>query len=235
MARYTPAYTSLVGRLKEVEILYRAAGADERKDPIGLRNQINALCRGAIVLLSSHLEAYVKELGEVTLTAVQLKSVIRNSIASQFFYHISKDFIVEIKNTSDPAKIADKIFAFLNTDNEFWARSGHFPNPLPVDRFNKGFSNPAYQKIDHYLKRFGYTSYQADLARELRANYNSTVNMVDHLVDTRNKIAHGDPLTTKTPSDVREMTRVIKEYSRVTDSLFAIWCRDNLCAIRRAP
>lgn len=232
MGRYTSAYVSFVGRLAEVTILYRAAAAKEREDPIALRDEINALCRGSIVLLSSHLEAYIKELGEITLTAMQAKAVSRNNLAAQFFYHISKDYLHEVKDTSEPTKIAEKVFMFLQNDNSFWNRSGPFPNPLPVDRFNRGFSNPAYKKIESYFKRFGYTSYKSDLARLLKANYNVTANMVDHLVDTRNKIAHGDPLTTKTPADVRQMTQVIKDYCRATDSIFATWCKNNICGIR---
>lgn len=232
MSRYTSAYTSLIRRLVEVEILYRGAAVKEKLDPIGFSNEINAFCRGAIVLLCSHLEAYIKELGEITLTALQSKAIARSGIPPQFFYHISKDFITEVKDTSDPAKIAEKMFAFLLSDNSYWDRSGPFPTPLPVDRFNEGFSNPAYKKITRYFNRFGYTSYRSDLAGTLKANYNATVNMVEHLVHVRNKIAHGDLLVTKTPSDVREMTNYIKGYSRATDSTFATWCKANLCSIR---
>src|SRR4051812_17780568 len=111
MARYTSAYVSFISRLVEVEILYRAAARKERQDPVSHRDEINALCRGAIVLLSSHLEAYIKELGEVTLTAIQSKAVTRSNIAAQFFFHISKDLLKEIKDTSDPIRIAEKLFS----------------------------------------------------------------------------------------------------------------------------
>ena len=232
MGRYTLAYSSLSRRLVEVEILYRAAAIKEKKDAIGFSDEINALCRGAIVLLSSHLEGYVKELGEITLNAIHTRSVNRTAVVKRFFYHISKDLINEIKDTSDPERIAEKVFSFLASDLVFWERTGAFPIPLPTDRFNSGFSNPSYLKIVKYFNRFGYHAYRTDLTNILRANYTVTTNMVNHLVDVRNKIAHGDPTATKTPSDVRDMVRIIREYSRVTDSLFGSWCKANLCPIR---
>lgn len=232
MARYTSAYSSFVHRLDEVKILHFSAREKERLNPVGLRREINALCRGAIVLLNAHLEAYIKELGEVALSSIYEKAVSRNALALQFYYHISKDILDELKETSDPHKIANKLFSFLLSDALFWDRSGPFPQALPADRFNRGFSNPAFQKIKAYFNRFGYSDYRGDLARLLQAKYNATVNMVDHLVDTRNKIAHGDPAITKTPTDVESMVEMIRLYCNATDRAFASWCKGSFCAIR---
>jgi RiboL-PSP-HEPN len=232
MARYTSAYSSLILRLDEVELLRRSAAAKERDDPINLRYDINAFCRAGIVLLCAHLEAYIKELGEVALTNIHAKSVPRAILASQFFYHLSKDILDEVQDTSDPIKVASKVFHFLQHDATYWDRVGSFPQPLPVDRFNKGFSNPAFQKIRAYFNRFGCADYKTELARKLKADYTVTVNMVDHLVDTRNKIAHGDPSVTKTPNDVKDMIRIIRAYCQATDVIFASWCKRELCTIR---
>jgi hypothetical protein len=232
MARYTSAYSSLLLRLKEVEVLRRSAAAKERSNPITLRHDINAFCRAAIVLLCAHLEAYVKELGEIALTNIHAKAVARTNLSPQFFYHLSKDILDEVQDTSDPVRIAVKIFDFIQNDFTYWNRVGPFPQPLPVDRFNQGFSNPAFQKIGAYFNRFGCVDYKKELARRLKADYSVTVNMVDHLVDTRNKIAHGDQAATKTPTDVKDMIRIIRTYCGATDGIFASWCKRTLCAIR---
>lgn len=197
MARFTSAYSEFVARLDEVESLRRTAALNERKDPVGFRDEINALSRGAIVLLCGHLEAYIKELGEIALDSMVEKKVPRAQLSSRFYYHISQDLLKEIRDTSDPNKVADKVFAFINSDLEYWSKDGPFPQPVPVDRFNKGFANPAFKKIVKYFNRFGYNSYKNDLADRLKANYHPTVTMVEHLVDTRNKIAHGDPAASK--------------------------------------
>jgi hypothetical protein len=232
MARYTSAYSSFVARLDEVETLRRFAAVKERTDPIGLRNEINALCRGAVVLLCGHLEAYVKELGEVALESMTLKSVPRTNLASRFYYHISKDLIKEIKDTSDPQGIANKVFDFVRSDLEFWSRTGGFPHTIPVARFNKGFASPAFSKIRRYFNRFGYGSYKSDLQARLMANYLPTINMVDHLVDTRNKIAHGDPSASKTPAEVTAMISMIRSFCVSTDAVFASWWKTSFCPIR---
>jgi hypothetical protein len=232
MARYTSAYSSFVERLEEVELLRRLASQREKSDAISLRNEINALCRASIVLLSAHLEAYIKELGEVALMGIHDKSVARASLAPQFYYHISKDILDQVRDTARPDRIATKLFDFLANDLVFWDRTGPFPHPLPIDRFNHGFSNPAFDKIRAYFNRFGYSHYKRDLGRVLKVNYVATINMVDHLVDTRNRIAHGDPAITKTPSDVKDMIEIIQGYCIATDGVFGTWCKTNLCAIR---
>ena len=232
MAKYTSAYSSFVLRIDEVEILRYSAGVKEKSDPIKMGSEINALCRGAVVLLCGHLEAYIKELGEVALNSIHSKAVSRNDLALQFYYHISKDILDEVKDTNDPSKIANKLFDFLQSDYDLWGRTGPFPCPIPVDRFNKGFSNPAFGKVSAYFNRFGYLDYKKDVAHRLQADYNATVNMVDHLVDTRNRIAHGDPAATKTPSDVKDMVKLIRTYCLATDAVFASWCKRCLCSIR---
>jgi hypothetical protein len=232
MARYTTAYSSFVTRPDEVEALRRFAAAKEREDAVALRADISALCRGSVVLLSSHLEAYIKELGELALDSLHAQSVSRASLTSRFFYHISKNALDEIKDTSDPDKISDKVFDFIIEDGEYWSRTGSFPGPVPSERFNKGFSNPAFKKIKAYLNRFGYSDYRRDLAGKLQANFQPTINMVDHLVDTRNKIAHGDPSATKTPSEVKDMVVIVKRYCSETDSVFATWWKNSFCSIR---
>lgn len=232
MARFTTAYSSFVSRLDEVECLRRLAETKERLDPVGMRADISALCRGSVVLLSSHLEAYIKELGEIALDSLHTKHVDRATLTPRFFYHLSKEALDEIKNTSDPEKLGEKIFQFIGSEGQYWVQSGSFPTPLSSEKFNKGFSNPAFSKTQDYFKRFGYSEYQSDLKRKLTSHFLPTKNMIDHLVDVRNKIAHGDPLATKTPADVRDMITIVKVFCMATDSVFAKWWKSNYCAIR---
>ena len=236
MARYTSSYGSFVARLGEVELLRRDAEKKERDDPVNKRDEINALCRGSIVLLSSHVEAYVKEVGELALGYFYIKSVSRAGFSSRFFYHISKDLLDQIKDTSDHDKIAEKVFSFLESDYEFWSKTGSFVKQVPSDRFNQGFSNPAFKKVNSYFRRFGYDNFKNDFYRKLRADAAITENMLDYLVDTRNNIAHGDPSATKTPADLKDMIVIITRFCRVADEIFGDWCKTNFCSIRyRGP
>jgi len=232
MARYTSAYSSFAAQLHEVQLLSSSAALIERSDPIGRRAEINALCRAAIVLLSANVEAYIRELGENALENIHMKAVSRKHISKQFYYHLSKDIIDEIRDTADPVKVANKVFWFIENDSKHWCQAGPFEKPLSAERFNKGFANPKVDKICAYLNRFGYGNYKDDLAQALQSSYKVTINMVDHLVDVRNQIAHGDPTATKPPSDLKEMIRIVRVYCATTDRAFSEWCKNNLCTIR---
>ena len=232
MARYTSAYSSFAAQLTEVQVLRSSAALIERSDPIGRRTEINALCRAAIVLLSAKVEAYIKELGENALLNIYSRAVSRSGISKQFYYHLSKDIIDEIRGTADPVKVANKVFWFIENDGRHWSQAGPFEGPLSAERFNKGFANPKVDKISAYLNRFGYGSHKGDLAQALRSSYSVTINMVDHLVDVRNQIAHGDPTATKPPADLKEMIKIVRVYCATTDMTFSRWCKSNLCTIR---
>lgn len=232
MARFTTAYYDFRSGLIEIATLCRIAAQKERQDPIRFRDEINGICRGTLVLLSAHLEAYIKNLGEKTLDALHTSGVSRQHLNGAIFYHFSKDLLEEVSDTREPNKVAEKVFGFLASDAPFWSRSGPFPQPPPSERFNKGFSNPAYEKIRTYFNRFGYTTYSSDMANRLKADFNTTKNMVNHLVDTRNKIAHGDRSVTKTSRDITDMTAILRKYGKTTDDVFAAWCKKNLCRIR---
>ena len=232
MARFTAAYSVFLDGLTEVNTLRRMAAQKERQNPIGLRHEINGICRGSVVLLSAHLESFIKNLGEITLDALHTKSVARAQLNGAIFYHVSKDMLDEVSDAREPSKVAERVFGFFASDAPFWSRSGPFPQPLPAERFNKGFSNPAFNKIRAYFNRFGYSNYRHDLAQLLKADFQPTRNMVDHLVDTRNKIAHGDPQVTKTPKEIADMTAILRRYGMATDAVFAAWCKANMCIIR---
>ncbi len=199
---------------------------------MGLRHEINALCRGAIVLLSARVEAYVKEVGGVALDAMHSKRVPRARFSDRVFYYASKSILDEIQDTEDPDKIAAKVFSFLQSDGGLWSKTSSLPTPIDADRFSKGFSNPSFGKVCAYFGRFGYSNYSRDLGRILRARYGATTNMINHLVETRNNIAHGDPSATKTPDELRDMMILSRLFCRTTDSVFASWCGSSLCRIR---
>lgn len=233
MTRFTSAYRSFVSRLDEVETLRREASRLERQDAVGKLRQINAMCRGAVILLSSHVEAYIKELGENALESFYQRKVDRSKFSPVLFYHISKDFFEVISSTDDHSRAAERLFGFIEADSAYWSRSGHFPSQVPIDRFNRGFSNPAFKKVKSYFRRFGYDAYKADLEKFMKADFAPVTNMLNHLVDTRNNIAHGDPLSTKTPQEIETMIELVTYYCRATDDVFANWCRANFCPIRR--
>ena len=233
MARYTPIYGDFLSRTREVKLLCsKAARLERARDSYRHGPEISALCRGAVVLLSSHVEAFVKELGEHTLDTLYNKSVCRSKMSSQFFYHISKSKLKSIRDTSQPDRIADHVFEFLDTESSYWSRNGGLSFPVSSIEFNAGFSNPKFGKVKAYFGRFGYTNYKGDFFSTLGRGAITNESNLNHIVDTRNSIAHGDPAATKTPLEVKGMINAAILFCRTTDDIFATWCRTNLCTIR---
>jgi RiboL-PSP-HEPN len=233
MARFTPIYGAFVSRLDEIALL-RSKASSLSRTKMAMRHgaEINALCRGSVVLLSSHIEAYVKELGEHSLDTIFSSGVCRSKIALPFFYHISRERIDNIRRGENPAKIARHVRSFVLSDSEMWKMGGGFPSPIGADDFNTGFSNPKFEKVRSYLARFGYGEFRRDFFVELGRNAQSTLTSIDHIVDTRNAIAHGDPSATKTPNEVKNMIDASKVFCRTVDNVFASWCAKTLCKIR---
>jgi hypothetical protein len=232
MPRYTVAYSSLISRLDEIALLERKARHLERKDPVNNRSEINALCRAALVLMSSHVEGYIKDLGEVAIDALVAKKVNRAKIEDEFFFHLSQSTFKSIKESNDHGKLSKVLFNFLNYDALHWSKVGPFSAHLPTENFNKGFSNPMPDKIKAYLGRFGYGAYMHDLARSMKSNYQPTINAIEHLVDVRNKIAHGDVVAVKTPQEVVDLREHVQRFCVETDKVFATWFRKKYCSIR---
>lgn len=233
MPRYTPIYGAFVARLEEIYLLQSKASALGRtKSAVRHGAEISALCRASVVLLSSHIEAYIKELGEHTLDEIFKNGVCRSNVSPLFFYHISKERIENIRSGSDPEKIAGNIRKFVEVDSQMWEPLGGFPTPISASEFNKGFSNPKFEKTTAYFSRFGYSKYRQDFFGKLNSRGQTVINNIDHIVDTRNSIAHGNPNATKTPAELYEMIDTAKIFCRTTDSIFSKWCGDNLCKIR---
>jgi hypothetical protein len=232
MARYTEAYSDFTVRVTEVDLLARRAAKLERSDPIKHASEIRAVCRGAVVLLSSHLEGYVRDLGEITLDRIYHKKVDRGTLTPRFFYSISRDHFDLMADSSDPDTIATKVFAFIEADASYWSKAGPFTNPIPNERFAKGFASPSVGKIGKYLHRFGYEGYRHDLAKSLKADFVPTTTTVENMVTVRNNIAHGDANEVRTPADVIGMMRQCQLFCRTTDDVFSNWAKSKLCSLR---
>lgn len=194
--------------------------------------EIDALCRGAIVLLSSHIEAYVKELGEHTLDTIYARKVCRSRLGHGFFYHISRTKIEPIRSSTGSESIGANVFKFMDEDGKMWSRTSHFEAPISSADFNSDFGNPTFERVKRYLSRFGYADFRQDFFRLLRADAQPLVTNLDQIIDTRNSIAHGEASATKTPNEVKEMVKAAISFCRATDKLFGDWCKGSVCPIR---
>ena len=233
MARYTEAYSGFVTGVGEIRALVRLAKAENRaKGPLGDAPTARALCRAAVVLLCSRIEGYVEDLAEVIVNRVVENGIAKRSLSPRLLYYCSKDVIDDIRDTRDPDKVAGKIATIFERDLDVWCDRESFSEELPLERIVAGFSTPRFKEVRKFIARFGYSDYRGDLASHLRANYLPCINMVDNVVEQRNKIAHGSVAPVGTPRDVKSMLDLVQVFCRTTDVVVGDWFRNLGCPIR---
>lgn len=233
MARFTPAYSRFVRRLEEVELLSKFAKSLTIKTPLNKNTTlVNAACRSGVVLLSSHIEGYVEDLGETVIARVAQKQLAKKELAFAFRYHLSRDLISEIRQISDPESSGKKIVDLFNRDQFIWNQDPNFPNNLSGQVFLSDFANPNHDRICKFFRRFGYVQFATDLKIRLGRDFLVCSNMVDQVVDQRNKIAHGDLFAVATPIDVQNMLFFVKQYCNSVDNVVANWFSSKGCPIR---
>ncbi|MCH8137200.1 MAG: hypothetical protein IIB77_14590 [Proteobacteria bacterium] len=233
MSAYSTAYSSLIIRLEEIEAVLSLARATAKAPPVR-RNLVlvHALCRGGVVLLCSHIEGYIEDLGILAIDRIASKKLPKHVLSEDFRYFLSRDLIAGIKDSTHPPTVASKVRAFFTRDAHIWDNSSDYSSPLPATAFVGNFSNPRPEQIRRFFSRFGYTQFERDLAHRLTHDFRACRNMVDQVVEQRNKIAHGDSITTGTPQDLADMLRLVKSYCRVTDQVVGDWFRTKGCSIR---
>lgn len=233
MGRYTEAYSDFVRGVEEVKTLVRLAKAESRaRGPLANAPAARALCRAAVVLLSSRIEGYVEDLAEVIVCRIVERQVPKRVLSPRLRYYCSKDLIDEIRDTRDPDKVAEKIETMFRRDEDIWCDADKFQKDLPLERVMAGFSTPRFREIRRFIARFGYRDYKGDLEGRLRADFRPCVNMVNNVVEQRNQIAHGNMRASSTPLDVTVMLELVQVFCRTTDVVVGNWFRSVGCPIR---
>jgi hypothetical protein len=115
---------------------------------------------------------------------------------------------------------------------DVWGAGLAFQSALAYDRFVADFHSPSFDKIVRMMGRFGYTNFRRDMAQNLQANFVLCTNMVNNVIDQRNKIAHGDLIVTATPQDLANMMQLVQLFCRSMDGVVATWFSNLRCPIR---
>jgi len=233
MSRYTSAYTGLIVRFKEIDaILGMAKDISSKPITATTLDKVSALCRSGIVLLSSHIEGYIENLGEIAIDRIGAKQLKKSKLGNQFRYYLSRDLINNILKSTESASIEQNLLMLWTRDSHIWDNTPHYKTPLQANIFIGDFINPNHKRIVKFFKRFGYTQFEHDMASKLQADYVICVNMINQVVEQRNKIAHGDTTIIGTPTDLEQMKNTVKIYCREADLVFSHWFKLQGCPIR---
>ncbi|NCQ64971.1 MAG: hypothetical protein GW757_13765 [Alphaproteobacteria bacterium] len=204
----------------------------ERAAPVTYADQVSAMTRGGVVLLSSHLEGFAKKLVELAVERIFDKQICMSKLPARFIYYSSQDLISNIVDSQHPDTIAKNLLALQSRDGKQIKSSGPLVAPIDFEVFERGFSTPKYKPIDKFLKRVGYNSLLGDLKARQRGQFQIIKNSVENLVDTRNAIAHGDSAEKRTPSELQSHIDFVKIFCRDTDVVFCDWYGANVCPLR---
>lgn len=233
MARYSSAYSDFIVRLKEVDKVASTARRYERMKPIGSQSStVSALCRGGIVLLSSHIEGYITDINELILERILSKNIRISRLPDAFLYYHSRDILDEIADTTDPEAISKKVKNLFTRDSHIWDDGDFFTSQLDHKRFMKGFRTPKPKNIYTLLRRYGHQTVKSDIQQSLRGQFILHEANLENTVDSRNKIAHGDQSITKTPDDLRRLNGSVKTFCREIDKSICNWFRRKQCTLR---
>jgi len=236
MPRYTAPYTKLVLRLSEINTICNLATRLEKETPIGKwQDEVEAMCRGGVVLLSSHLEGYITDLNSVILTAISNPHIPLNSFPDELIFHQVRDIFEQLKNTNDKTKIGQKFRSLHHREKYFFdAIEGIDPSPRLFNNeiAMQSFSTPKPSKIYKFFKRYGYDCLRGDIAKTLKTSMLTHENLVLRTVQIRNDIAHGDDETKETPADLRLRLNSVRLYCRVLDDSVANFFKNKSIIIR---
>ena len=231
MPRYTVAYSTLVKRLGEVDELSQLARSFEklhtRPDDL---SKVRALGRASVVLLCSHIEGYIEDIGSLAIDRIQDRNVKKDSLPLEFRYYLSLDNIRRIQTSQHPDTTAEAVLDFMRQAGAIWDTSREF-SQIDAAGFNSSFSSPTHRKIRQFFRRFGFKEYDGRMRRKLQTKV-TCINTVNNVVHQRNAIAHGDQRVRTSSADLRQMREDVKLYCRTTDEVVGDWFREEICPIR---
>ena len=187
------------------------------------QTQVNALCKSGVVLLSSHIEGYIEELGRDAITSIVDKGITKNEIPRAFRYYLSRDIIRRVRDSQSPDTISSAVIALFERDSHIWDRTTKFSSSLSFDAFVGSLGNPSHKRIKKFLRRFGFENFEYELKKTLKAKYLPVINMMQQVITQRNRIAHGDYSTTGAPSDLETMIELSVLYCSTTDEIACTW------------
>jgi len=158
-----------------------------------------AVVRACIVLLTSHLEGYLKSVNEEAVAYINGLAVTGDRLPRSLRLKHSSDVIDVLAGTQWDRR-ADGLTAFIAGDAPLWNNG---TVRLEAGRLMVGFKTPKPKAIVTYFERWGTDDIFSAITRSpaRRSHYWLRI---QSLADKRNNIAHGDASETATPKDVRQ-------------------------------
>lgn len=210
------ALSSLLSGIEEVRDLQRA-----NPTPLGglpdRPRVVRAINRASVVLLSSHLERYLRGLNEEAVGVVNAAPISGSVLPEILRLQHSKiaiDELAEAQWTNRTAKLTQLVV----TDGWLWG-----PSPkanLHHDRLLRWMRSPSPERAVRLFRLWGVSDIFSAITRQPHTNLRMKLKLKE-LVDKRNDIAHGDAGAEATYQDVTSYIAVVRTFCTRVDGILS--------------
>lgn len=196
------AFIEFYNNKREIVEILRAAPSDEDQLSSSAKRQLaNALYRGSVVLLSSHLERYVESLLVEAIDAINAANLAVSAIPDGL---ILESIRRPLHDAHEAKRLSTKT-GFLKTiaDNYGWSWDNVSPCRLNSEAFVETFDNPLPERITKVFRHFDIGNVVGQAVGLSTIPQRAIVEAkVRELVEKRNSVAHAGMTSDITRQDV---------------------------------
>jgi hypothetical protein len=214
------AWLEFLDRLREVASLWRIDPLSPyfRGSPASATPSVRvsaALGRAAILLTSAHLQGYLESVTQEFLERIDGSGVDVARISLRLRGELSARFPPSGDTMPRYEKAAEAHRDYL----PLWTDGIAIPvGTIRTDSLTDSVWNPWWKAVKALLERADVELWGELVVRYGPADAGDVVTHLDELVESRNKLAHGDNSVSATPTDLLRYARAAARMARATDA-----------------
>jgi hypothetical protein len=207
------ALQSLLTSLEEIEALQRANPSPTGSAP-SRPDVTRAIGRASVVLLSGHLERYLRNVNEEATSVVNGAGVLSDSIPTPLRLLNLRDPIDQLAALEWTERRA-ALESLMRQEASLW-RSGEVVRSLDHRRLLTWMSAPTCAHLRRFYRQWGIVDIFTSITRKPHTRSRLWLT-ISALVDKRNNIAHGDFGEEATQADIRQYVVAVTDFCRRAD------------------
>lgn len=178
-----------------------------------------AIGRASVVLTSSHLERYIRNVNEEAVDFVNAQQIVGAQLPESIRLLHSKSIVEELSSTTwNSSTRVGKLVGFASTEVVLWNATQGVT--MEHGRLLAWMRTPKPEEIKKYYAFWGIDDIFSSITYKPRTRSHFWLKLTE-LVDKRNNIAHGDLATNATQADVRSYISVVEIFCQRADRQFA--------------